>query len=152
VGRSIIVPYIPWREGTAHDGRSLIVQPRRLYRSRDKQDCLARNVNLPDVCTANGAWTLRNAKQPVPFYLRAPLGRPFGLPLCPGLNGTSFFSVAAVTDFSVGAATDFPRVLAISPSEFMLCSQHKITQLSRGSIPFFPTTRAAASAKLSCGP
>jgi hypothetical protein len=86
------------------------VQPRRLYRSRDKQDCLARNVNLPDVCTANGAWTLRNAKQPVPFYLRAPLGRPFGLPLCPGLNGTSFFSVAAVTDFSVGAATDFsPR-------------------------------------------
>ena len=72
----------------------------------------------------------------MPRRLRAPLGRPFGLPLCPGLNGFRFLSF-----FSVPSVTDLPRVLAISPSEFMLCSQHKIAKLSRGSIRFFPTTR-----------
>ena len=72
----------------------------------------------------------------MPRRFLAPLGRPFGLPLCPGLKGTRFLSF-----FSVPAVTDLPRVLAISPSEFMLCSQHKIAKLSRGSIPFFPTTR-----------
>ena len=65
--------------------------------------------------------------------LRAPLGRPFELPLCPGLNGFKFLSF-----FSVPSVTDLPRVLAISPSEFMLCSQYKIAELSRGSITLFP--------------
>ena len=32
----------------------------------------------------------------------------------------------------------WPRVLAISPSAFTLCSHHKIVKLSRGVIPFFP--------------
>ena len=72
----------------------------------------------------------------MPKRLRAPFGRPFGLPLCPGLNGFRFLSF-----FSVPAVTDLPRVLAISPSEFILCSRHKIAKLSHGSIPFFPTTR-----------
>ena len=40
--------------------------------------------------------------------------------------------------FSVPAVTDLPRVLAISPSAFTLCSHHKIVKLSRGAIPFFP--------------
>ena len=62
-----------------------------------------------------------------------PWGDPLGCRFGPGLNGTRFLSF-----FSVPAVTDLPRVLAISPSEFTLCSHHKIAKLSRGAIPFFP--------------
>jgi hypothetical protein len=75
----------------------------------------------------------------VPRRLRAPFGRPFGLPLCPGLKGLRFLSF-----FSVPAVTGLLLILAISPSVFMLCSHHKIAKLSRGAIPFFPTTRFKA--------
>jgi hypothetical protein len=33
-----------------------------------------------------------------------------------------------------------PAFWPFSPPEFILCSQHKIAKLSRGSIPFFPAT------------
>ena len=49
----------------------------------------------------------------MPRRLRAPLGRPFGLPLCPGLNGFRFLSF-----FSVPAVTDFPRVSASSRDRY----------------------------------
>ena len=53
----------------------------------------------------------------MPRRLRAPLGRPFGLPLCPGLKGTRFLSF-----FSVPAVTDLPRVLAIPPQVHIMFS------------------------------
>jgi hypothetical protein len=49
------------------------------------------------------------------------------------LNGFRFLSF-----FSVPLVMDLPRILAISPSAFTLCSHHKIVKLSRGAIPSFP--------------